>query len=261
MNTHRLLVCSIAVGLSIMATGACAVSDKTHALFELKRMTAGRYYTAPSQIMLITALGKGDLQAAQKAIDQGADINAIGNDGMTPLFWALGKQNLPGVRFLLKHGANPNQITHWRDQAGLEQAASAPHLAAIMGSADFLRAVLDGGGDPNLVEDQRTNETPIYSAILHQRRANVDLLLQQGADINHRNLSGATPINYAVNTNHYSLAIHLLQSGADPKIQDRWGYSAIDTTKQFGGRGIAIGSSDAAAYTEFIDELKRRGLW
>ena len=237
------------------------MSDETRALFELNRMTASSYYTAPSQVMLITALGKGDLQAAQKAIDQGADTNAIGNDGMTPLFWALGKQNLASVRFLLEHGANPNLITHWRNQAGLEQVASAPHLAAMMESTDFLRAVLDGGGDPNLVEDHRTKEAPIYPAILHQRRANVDLLLQKGADINHRNLSGATPINYAVSANHYSLALLLLKSGADPRIKDRWGYSAIDTTKKFGDRGVANGSKDAAAYAEFIGELKRLGLW
>jgi len=178
---------------------------------------------------------------------------------MTPLFWALGKQNLEGFRYLLGHGANPNLIVDWRDTNGRPQLETALWLSAMMKDKRYLEDLLAAGGNPNLMDE--VGQTPIYVAILHQRRDAVELLLDKGADIDHVDQSSKTPINYAVSTRHYSLAMLLLRRGADPRIKNRWGYSAVDTAKQFGDRGVVRGSDDESAYREFVNELKAKGVW
>lgn len=263
MNKHfsiNLLGAVLGIGLATTSLSACAMSDTSRAVLELKRMKPERYFTDRVQADFVAAVGGGDLQRAQQLLAQGANVNAIGKEGMTPLFWAIGKQNLEGFRFLLSHGANPNLIVRWKDTKGREQSENTLRLAAMLENAAYLQAALDAGGNPNLIVNS-IRQTPLYTAILHQRRANVVLLLQRGAGINHLDKAQKTPINHAISMNHYSLALLLLKRGADPKIKNRWGYSAIDTAKQFGNRGVVIGSADEAAYTEFVAELKRLGLW
>lgn len=263
MNKHfsvNLLRVVLGIWLAATSLSACAMSDTSRVVLELKRMKPERYFTDRVQADFVTAVGRGDLQRAQQLLAQGANVNAIGKEGMTPLFWVIGKQSLEGFRFLLSHGANPNLLVRWQDTKGREQSENTLRLAAMLENAAYLQAALDAGGNPNLIVNS-TSQTPLYTAILHQRRANVVLLLQRGASIDHRDKSSTTPINYAVNARHYALALQLLRSKADPTIDDRWGYDAIDTTKQFGNRGVVIGSADEAAYTEFVAELKRLGLW
>lgn len=251
----RLLLLAV---LLAMLNG-CAWNDRLRAASDLKAMNSGDYFENPVQSSFVAFIGKGDVRRADELLKQGAGVNAVGKDGMTPLFWALSKQNLEGFRYLLAHGANPNLIADWHDANGRAQSETALRLAAMLEDKRYLEDLLAAGGNPNLMDE--VGQTPIYVAILHQRRDTLELLLDKGADIDHVNRSLTTPINYAVSMNHYSLALLLLSRGADPKIEDRWGYSAIDTTKKFGKGGVVRGSDDEAAYTEFVSELKARGVW
>ena len=158
-------------------------------------------------------------------------------------------------------GADPNLISRWRERDSSLRAESAMELAAMFESPELLQILLENGGNPNLVTSDRTMRTPIFNAILHDRARNIELLLMSGADINHRDLAMATPIEYAVKSTSYSMALLLLRKGADPTIKDRWGRNAVDITKEFGDRGVLRGSADQRVYPEFVSELKRRGLW
>ena len=47
----------------------------------------------------------------QLALDQGADPNVVGKDGMTPLFWSVTMTaNLEAFRYMLAHGGDPNLV-------------------------------------------------------------------------------------------------------------------------------------------------------
>lgn len=52
--------------------------------------------------------GRGDISTLKILLDIGANINAKDNDGMTPLYIAVAKNNLEAVQFLLSQGADPN---------------------------------------------------------------------------------------------------------------------------------------------------------
>lgn len=213
------------------------------------------YFDSPEQIALAKAVERGDIEAMQRAIAQGADVNCIGRQGVTPLFWALIKQNFKGYRFLLEQGADPNldvEPSNRGWQAVIEFAAAHPEFR-------WLKAALEHGGNPNATYTEW--ELPIiYEAILYRRLDNVKLLLEHGADINYQDKSGGTPLHKAVSTRIFTIALFLLTKGADPTQKDRWGDSPVDIVAQFGNRGIDRRTNDLAAYDDFVAELKRRGL-
>ncbi len=55
------------------------------------------------------AVERGDKAAAQKLIDQRADVNLAQNDGATALHWAVFHSDKAMVDLLLKAGANPTK--------------------------------------------------------------------------------------------------------------------------------------------------------
>jgi ankyrin repeat protein len=57
---------------------------------------------------LYAAVWHHRLEAATALIDHGANVNAIGPSGVTPLITAAGNGDDALVRLLLSHGANPN---------------------------------------------------------------------------------------------------------------------------------------------------------
>ena len=258
---HRVLTIVLAISIAMAASLAgCATSAST-ASRALAHMRAQDCFEGAPQVGLVSAIERADSAAAAAAVKQGADPNQMGREGVTPLLWAMGKNTPSGVRIALEVGADPNLIARWTPRDASPRHQSAMELAAMYESPEILQILLENGGNPNLVTTDQTKQTPIFNAILHERARNIELLLMSGADINHRDLAMATPIEYAVTSTSYSMALLLLRKGADPTIKDRWGRNAVDITKEFGDRGVPRGSADQRAYPEFVSELKGRGLW
>ncbi len=89
---------------------------------------------------------------------------------------------------------------------------------------NYLEQVLKHGGNPNL-EDLEGN-TPIFYATYSRRtREKIRLLLSAGADINHRNQRGETPIMTRGRCYDYKLC--LLEFGADYRIADDYGWDLV----------------------------------
>ena len=61
--------------------------------------------------VLIEAVKKGHYSIAQQLLDVGADVNALGTWGWSPLRWASILDNYDMCCLLLRNGANPNQFT------------------------------------------------------------------------------------------------------------------------------------------------------
>lgn len=75
--------------------------------------------------------------------------------------------------------------------------------------------LIDESGETN-----ETNETNVESII--------DALLKQGADINHQNGNGNTPLHVAVLENKSYIVNFLLEKGADPNIKNNENQTPLD---------------------------------
>ncbi|MEC4766137.1 ankyrin repeat domain-containing protein [Halomonas sp. CUBES01] len=212
------------------------------------------YFDDAAQLALIEAANQGDTDAMQKALDQGADPNAMGKDGMTPLFWSVTMQpNIEAVRYMLAHGGDPNLATVDEDKPGsskttlLHQAYKTPDPA-------FIEAVLEAGADPDTLVDG--HHTLLFQPMTDKRIEQIQALIAHGANVNFRGKFGEPPLLKAVFGSEYSTALALLEAGADPELGNEiTGDSTLDVIKAFHDRK----SGSSQAYDKFIKALKEKG--
>lgn len=254
---ERRTFAAVLVSLIFAPLVVCVTPIRGEAKEALKDMNASKYFYDERQLNLAVAISKNDASSILQSLDDGADVNYIGQDGMTPLLWALSNNNLKAFSILLDTGANPNLTT----RAGSDQTAdtSPMELAAALEDSKFLKALLDHGGDPDLSIGS-SGRSVLYQAARHRRFSNIRLLVDRGAQIDHRNTSGSTALMESVSAKSFDVALTLLELGADPAIKDRWGYNVADTVKLFGSKGVASGTKNYCAYQELVEELDRRGL-
>jgi uncharacterized protein len=147
-----------------------------------------------------------------------SNANAVGNHGITPLWWAARADNYEGFAALLENGANPNA----------QRSDGLPVMHLIVHSDDddprFLEAALKHGGNPDL-RDTRSGETPLFPAILFKHKRQIELLLAAKADV-----KAQTPIDdltlpmvVITSSANYELAYRLLERGADPTVKTKTG--------------------------------------
>ncbi|SCL21033.1 Ankyrin repeat-containing protein [Micromonospora pallida] len=124
---------------------------------------------------LMAALLRDDLPAALTFVRAGADPNAAGRDGTTPLYLAS-VQNVPVVvRILLTAGADPNV------ESGHGDEGTPLTGAAAWGHVDVVRELLAHGADPNLREDHGSGLSPLDWAVRGGHSETEALLVAAGA--------------------------------------------------------------------------------
>ena len=166
---------------------------------------------------LAEAAGAGDVKAIDRFFSAGGDINAKGTNGMPVLFWPLRERNKKGFLKLLQLGADPDQ--QWNTGSSITE------LVAGLEDPDYLKMVLNAGGDPNLT-NAKSHKTPIFQAVKFGFTENIKILLDFGADIdNATNSAQETPVSDALAIGDYKTALFLAKSGANLQLNDAWGNS------------------------------------
>ena len=207
------------------------------------------------------------LDGVNQAIYEGANVNARGFGGRTPLHHACSQYRI--VRRLLRRGADPN-VADALGRTPLHDAASSPesggqqarhqvltdllnakadpnardvrgrtplHDAARNpskpdGPVDQLLTRLRGAADPNVRDD--LGNTPLHYAARNptgRRRYAVETLIARGARLNLQNHSGNTPLHMAVAGTGEEQArtiAHLLADGADPALRNSAGQTPLE---------------------------------
>jgi hypothetical protein len=147
----------------------------------------------------------------------------------------VSNRDLPEVRRLLaKGGGDPNMLCpdsfvrlHASEKFRAGQAQntgrSLLHHAAWAGDLEVFKAIVDAGGDidrkrntvwrPNGGVNGRGNK-PLHFAVMYNRKAIVEYLLDLGADVNAAGEQGYTPLHISVKFNFPELMELLLLSGA-----------------------------------------------
>jgi ankyrin repeat protein len=205
---------------------------------------------------LIQAVKENNARRIKAQIASGVSPNAVDVNGVNALLIAVACHKLIAFETLLALGANPNLPPI--DLHTREGRVSVMHLAAVHEDSTYLRSALKHGGNPNF-RIGNYNGTPIYPAIM-ANQANARLLINSGADLNHKSNDGKTPLVIAAGTNSYDLAYEMLVKGADPTLKNQFGMDLCGYIKRYGDRGIMPGSARHTGYLKTVAELKKRGL-
>lgn len=178
------------------------------------------------QLELAKAIIKGDLAQIEVIIKSGADPNAVGKEGVTPLVWAIYNKNKPAMAALLKNGADPNMRITTPDAHYTLKNNSAVTFIAGATDNEYLKILLDHGGDLNA---KTASKEPILKVMIFNDPTNYEgmkMLLDRGADINATDSGGSTLLITLSNLNDFEHAYYLLERGADYTIKDGTGYGA-----------------------------------
>ncbi|WP_297246066.1 ankyrin repeat domain-containing protein [uncultured Brachyspira sp.] len=136
-----------------------------------------------------------DITITELLIEKGADIEARNVDGINALVYAVSLNDEEMVKFLLEKGADANTVCEIKN------------------------------------EHTDISPTPLMNAAYKGNTNIINMLLENGADINYTTDYGMTALMYAASFNQFEAAKVLLENNADTSITDEDGYTALDLAK------------------------------
>jgi hypothetical protein len=192
------------------------------------------YAQTTADVALRQAAQQGDLRAVKRSLKQGADVNQA-----DALVAAIENRQRGAVDYLLAHGADANAWVRGRSRLPVGPEGSPVFQAAKLGDRLILQDLKRRGADLDAqsMAAGTVGDTPLVVAARRGQIGAAQLLLEFGADVNHRSSQGKTPLQEAIfaESGARGLVQLLLNHGADPDIRDSQGVSARDTAYQIGG--------------------------
>ncbi|KAK3161417.1 hypothetical protein QOZ80_1BG0076860 [Eleusine coracana subsp. coracana] len=141
------------------------------------------------------AASKGNEQCVKHLLDYGADPNARDSEGKVPLWEAMCEKNEAVVQLLVRNGA---------DLSSGDTALYAC-IAIEENNSELLKDIIRYGGDVN--RSLKDGSTPLHKAVCDGNIQMVQLLLEQGADIDKLDNNGWTPRALAEQQGHHDIQL------------------------------------------------------
>lgn len=191
---------------------------------------------------------RGDVTALERCRNLGADLNAVWEDGLTPLDAAAQEGRTAAVAWLLRHGARP--------QGGGVYGITPLMRATENGHADTVRLLLANGvgvgardseGDTALLYavrrgrsavaemllscEKKTDTALLNRALLVAARRGEEpmlrLLVKYGAEPGAKGAGGSSALAVAACEAHTEAVRALIELGADPNLPDSEGVTPL----------------------------------
>ncbi|MEX3814191.1 ankyrin repeat domain-containing protein [Paraburkholderia sp. BR13439] len=183
-----------------------AIFPVVHAM---KKFPATDFFSGP-QLELAQAIERGDMEQVTRLAPK-TDLNTPGRKNMTMLFFAFQEalqrdpHRLAVASAVLRAGADPLQaVPDFGSPLGVILNSSHP---------EFLRAMLDGGVDPNLVYK---GDPLIFFVAGESTSGSLELLVERGADVNRRDSLRNSVLYEALANRALDQIDYLLDHGANP---------------------------------------------
>jgi len=174
---------------------------------------------------LAGAARTGDMEAVQKLLESGADVDLASADGTTALAHAAHRNDLAMVELLLEAGADVNKANDF--------GATALYLASASADEMVVGKLLAAGADPNT--GLLSGETPLMAATNRGKLATVKLLLDHDADPNAAEQNGGqNGLMWAVADRRTQLVELLVEAEADVHAASKSGFTPLMFAAQQG---------------------------
>lgn len=191
--------------------------------------------------------------AARVLLRSGADPHVLLADGTPVAFSVIEKHRVTLLDEMLRSGLNPNSIDESSGDSLLHRAARSlcapcvmlliregadvngatttgdtPLLIAAKASANDIAAHLLAHHAAFDLPESESGKTPLSYALAAQNGPQINWYLAHGADPNHIDAVGSTPLITAAETGNSALVERLLLAGADPLLAVGDGARVID---------------------------------
>jgi len=215
VGCQRVAALLLASGAQLEAADRFGQTPLEVAARERKPLMVRWLLTRKARLTLHVAAFLDNATMVREAASGGGDVNAVGQNGETPLHWAAREGSACAAEALIRHGADMERPDRLHYCTPLCIAAHEGHVAVA-------RVLLDHGADPNAREEIGEQCTPLHRAaagieprmVGHLRM--VSLLLHHGANIESRlQRTGSTPLHKAAYHGQCGTVRLLLERGAD----------------------------------------------
>ena len=236
-------------------------------------LDSGRWDFGDQPALFAVAQGivKNDPDAIRAAAKGIPDLQAPGRDGATLLNFAVRQswqrsESVDAIRTLLSLGADPNYANGNRHSSAMANAGQS--------SALVLRAMLEGGGNPN-TRDEFGRPMILMNWYLgyyeNQARSRLELLLDHGADVNSAMpKDGSDSAGYPLllyrtamglkDNLAYADALLLLERGADPNRASTDGMTFGKILADHRAHFQAAHKSGPAEFAALWDWVEKHGI-
>ena len=150
----------------------------------------------------------GQKKVMELLLAEKADVNLLDGDGFTPLHWAATFDRSDAVKVLLANKADMNLKVQKYGWTPLR-------LAVIHGHMATAEALLNGGADPNVKDEE--NIPLLHQAVIRGKKEMVELLLDKKADVNTKDSERETALDEAEEQGNKEIIELLRQHGAKGK--------------------------------------------
>lgn len=155
-----------------------------------------------------------------------ADVNAANNNGWTPLFFAADNSNSDVVTFLVDNGANINLIS--------DEGVTPLLIANDVESIKILSKTT------NINKANNYGVTPLIAFSGREISPEaINILLENGADVNMVDKDGETALSYAVEYGNFEIALILLENNANPNLSNKKSKELAAIARELGDEEVA----------------------
>jgi len=190
---------------------------------------------------------KGDVDAIEAFIDDGADLDELSESGSSPLHYAVARNRLEIVAVLLDADADPDvedsrqrtpldlaiagnktEIIDLLLEGGAGVEAPITPLHPIVWAGDLLGVKLHIYAGTDIDQEDEFGNSPLLLAVDRGYLDIVDLFITHEVDLEVENQHGFTAVIMAAELNHVDVLQLLLDSGADITVEDKAERTALD---------------------------------
>jgi len=203
--------------------------------------------------LLLLASDKGQTDIVRALLDKGADINAKGPKGWTALMQAAGSGHLETVKLLVERKAFVPAENDVRESAlSLAQARGHSNVVAFLEPAlkkqdyqpifeagmnvkfkEMLEELLKEGYNIDAIDEQ--GRTMLCRAAFSGWKDKTEYLVAHGADVNHADAYGQTPLIMVINPSgveDFDVAKILIKAGANVNARDKSGNTPLSSARR-----------------------------
>ena len=215
----------------------------------------------------------GNTEMLKVLLEVGANADSPNPDGQTALLAVARTGNVEAAQLLLNHGATVDAREKWGGQTALMWASARRHpemmQLLISKGADVNARSIDRNYQRHVTAEGRPKSldsgglTPLLYAARENCMACVEVLLENGADIDLPDPDGVSPLLVAIMNANWDLARQLILAGADVNQWDIYGeaplFTAIDLRSRIDGGRASIDPLNKTDGLTIVKVLLERG--